>query len=314
MRRISAVLFVTASVGFGTSFAAIKTGLGSLPPLLFAGLRFDLGAAALLSALVLWRGRGCLPTTRNDGAAVAVGGVFLLGLNGALLFVGQRTVTSGAAAVTYSLAPVTAPLFAAVLLDERVDPVAVVGTLVALVGVGFVAGVNPAALAAVNAGQLFVAGAALSVAVGSVLLRGIETDLDSVEVTAWAMVVAAVGLHLGSVALGETVARATLADPGWTLLLAVVWTGLPATAVAFPAYFGLIARVGPSRANLVAFVAPVVATVTGVVVLGERIPLRTVVGFLLIATAFAVVERATLRAELRRVQATPSPDGGRREG
>jgi drug/metabolite transporter (DMT)-like permease len=297
VRRSALTLFAVAVLGFGTSFVAIKAGLASIPPLFFAGLRFDIGALALLAALLATRGWECRPTGRADLAAVAVGGVFLLGLNGAFLFVGQRTVTSGAAAVTYSLAPVTAPLLAAVLLDERLDPVAVVGTLLALVGVGFVAGVDPAALADVNVGQLYVAGAALSVSLGSVLLRRVEHGLSTIELTGWSMGVAAVGLHVASLLAGET----PPATPTPATVAAVVWVGLPATALAFPAYFSLIGRIGPSRANTVAFVVPVVATVTGVLLLGEAVRPGMVAGFVLIATAFGLVERHTLRTELRRL-------------
>jgi drug/metabolite transporter (DMT)-like permease len=304
VRRSPPALFAVAALGFGSSFVAIKSGLASLPPLYFAGLRFDVGAVVLLSALLLTRGKRCCPVGRTDFAAVAVGGVLLLGLNGALLFLGQRTVTSGAAAVTYSLAPVTAPLVAVAVLDEPLDPLAVVGTLVALVGVGLVAGVDPAALAAVERGQLLVAGAALSVALGSVLLRVLDHGLTNLELTAWSMAVAAAGLHAGSLFVGESVP----ASPATATVLAVLWVGLPATAVAFPAYFGLIARIGPSRANLVAFVVPVVATITGVVVLGETVRPGVVAGFLLIAAAFTVVERRTLRREYRRLRARPAGD------
>ncbi len=305
MRRSAALLFVVPALGFGTSFAAIKTGLETLPPLYFASLRFDVGAVLLVSTLLLRRGRRCCPVDRADAAAVAVGGVLLLGLNGALLFLGQRTVTSGAAAVTYSLAPVVAPLLAVVLLDEPLDAVGVVGTLVALVGVGLVAGVDPAALAAVEVGQLLVAGAALSVASGSVLLRRVDHGLSNLELVAWSMAVAAVCLHAASLLAGES----PPADPALGVVVAVLWVGVPATALAFPAYFALIARVGPSRANLIAFVIPVVATVVGVVALGETVQPGVVAGFLLIAGAFGLVERSVLRRELRRLRTPGTPTG-----
>ncbi len=301
MRRSPVVLFAVAALGFGTSFAAIKTGLETLPPLYFAGLRFGVGAVLLVSTLLYRRGRRCCPVDRTDAAAVAVGGLLLLGLNGALLFLGQRTVTSGAAAVTYSLAPVVAPLLAVVVLDEPLDVVAVLGTLLALVGVGLVAGVDPAALAAVETGQLLVAGAALSVAAGSVLLRRVDHGLSNLELVAWSMALAAGSLLVASLLAGES----PPAEPTLGVVAAVLWVGVPATALAFPAYFALIARVGPSRANLIAFVVPVVATVVGVVALGETVRPGVVGGFLLIAGSFGLVERDVLRRELRRLR-TPA--------
>jgi Permeases of the drug/metabolite transporter (DMT) superfamily len=198
---------------------------------------------------------------------------------------------------------VIAPLLAVAVLDEPLDVVAVIGTLVALTGVGLVAGVDPNALATVEVGQLLVAGAALSVAAGSVLLRRVDHGLSNLELVAWSMAVAAVCLHVASLLAGES----PPADPAIGVVAAVLWLGVPATAFAFPAYFALIARVGPSRASLVAFVVPVVATVVGVVALGETIRPSVVGGFLLIASAFGLVERRTLRRELRRLRAPKTP-------
>jgi drug/metabolite transporter (DMT)-like permease len=65
--------------------------------------------------------------------------------------------------------------------------------------------------------------------------------------------------------------------------------------VAFPAYYALIDRAGPVRANLVSYTVPPVATVASAVVLGEVVPPRVVVGFVLILVGFVLVERRNLR-------------------
>ena len=50
-RYRDAGLFVLLAALFGSGFVAIKTGLRELPPVLFASLRFDLGALALLGVI-----------------------------------------------------------------------------------------------------------------------------------------------------------------------------------------------------------------------------------------------------------------------
>jgi drug/metabolite transporter (DMT)-like permease len=299
--RWSLILFVVASVAFGTSFVGIKAGLATVPPLLFAGLRYDIGAAALL-AFVAWRRSYWRPRTRGDLTAIAVAGLFLSGLNAAFLFVGQQYLTSGTAAVVFSLVPVLVPLFALGLLpDARVDIVGMVGILVGLLGVVIIVGLS--SLSAGGDRTLFglglVGGAAIASAFGSVLLRRTARSIPGLSMTAWALVLAAAVGHTLSLLAGES--PADVVYSGRTLA-AVLWVGLPSTALAFPAYYGLIDRAGPVRANLISYSVPVVATVAGALVLGEAVPLRTVLGFLVIVVGFALVERDGLREEVRKAR------------
>ncbi len=287
-------LFIAATVLFGTGFVGIEVGLADLPPVLFAALRFDVAAAALVPLTLARRRRAAWkPASRRDWAAVAVATVFMFALNGALLFVGQKGTTAGAAAVTYGLLPVLAPVFAAALLpDERLDLPGALGVLVGLAGVVVVVNPSPAALTA-GTGQLLVGGAAASVALGSVLLRRADPELGSLPVTAWGMVGGAAALHALSFALGESVGTV----PAGTVL-AVLYVGVFATGAAFPVYFALIRRAGAVRANLISYAIPVVTTFAAWAVLGETPAPTTAAGFLLIAAGFALVERAPLRSAL----------------
>jgi drug/metabolite transporter (DMT)-like permease len=306
-RRTTLLLFVLASVAFGTAFVGIKAGLAHIPPLLFAALRYDVGACVLL-AFVYWRGGYWHPRTRGDLTSVLVAGVLLSGLNAALLFVGQQYVTTGTAAVVFSLVPVLAPLFALPLLPgERVERVGLLGILLGLVGVGVVVG--PASVFTSTGGTValgvgLIGSAAALAALGSVLLRRVPRSIPGLSMTAWSLGLAALLVHALSLLRGETPADV---DPTVTALLAVLWVGLPATALAFPAYYGLIDRAGPVRANLISYTVPLVATAAGAVVLGESIPARTALGFVIIVVGFALIERRNLRYELRRLRGRPVP-------
>lgn len=295
-------LFLVTAVLFGTAFVGIKAGVTALPPVLFAALRFEIGAAILLP-LVAARGGYWRPRTRADVVAVLVVATFLIGLNGGTLFVGQQYTTSGAAAIIFGLSPVIAPLIALALLpNERLAPLGAVGVLVGLVGLVVIVQPSPAALTGGTSayGQSLVAIAATSVAFGSVLLRRIDPSMPSLALTAWAMAAGALGVHVGSLLLGEPRA----ASVAWTpaLLGAVVYVGTFSTAGAFPAYFALIRRIGPIRANLVSYVVPIVATLTGWLVLAETVAPSTAVGFVIVVLGFALIQRDELRAEVVRLR------------
>jgi drug/metabolite transporter (DMT)-like permease len=303
--RHTLLLFIITSLTFGTAFVGIKAGLIALPPILFAGLRYDIGAAILL-AYVYWRGGYWRPRTRGDLMAIVIAGLFLSGFNAALLFTGQQYLTTGTAAVIFSLVPVLAPLFAIVLLpEEKFDFLGMIGILLGLGGVTIIVGLNSISTTgnATLLGVTLVGGAAVAVAFGSVLLSKTDRSISGIGMTAWALVLAAGVVHSLSLLIGESPGDVTLT---FGTLVAIVWVGIPATAVAFPAYYGLIDRAGPVRANLISYTVPFVATGAGAIVLNEVVPVRTVFGFAVIVIGFALIERQNLRDEIRRLRGGPA--------
>lgn len=295
MRRPT-LLFVVAALAFGTAFVGIKAGVATLPPVLFAALRFDLGATLLLSALFVRQGvAASLPRTRDDLFGIVVAGVFLVTLNGVLLFIGQQYTTSAAAAVIYGVVPLATAPFAVVVLRDRLSLVGIVGLVVGFAGLVVVVQPSSGFLQGSGVGEALVVVAAFCVAFGSVLLRRIGPTVSSLTLTSWAMVVGALCSHALSLVLGEPLAVS------WTpaAVAAVVWLGTVSTGLAFPAYFALIREAGPVRANLVAYVVPIVAAVSGALVLGESIAATTAVGFFVVLCGFALLEHEALRRDAR---------------
>lgn len=301
-RYRDAGLFVLLAALFGSSFAAIKTGLRELPPVLFAGLRFDLAAVALLAYVTLTQSRSTwLPRTRGDLLGIGTAALFLVVLNNGLLFLGQGTTTPAAASVMYGLNPILAPVFAWWVLGDRLSRVGALGIGIALGGVILIVQPSPSAFTDASAvGQMLVLGAATTVALGSVLLQRVGIRMDSVPLTAWAMAAGALLLHAVSLIIGEPLASVDGIGPATVASLLVV--GIPSTAVAYAIYFDLIDRVGPVRTNLVAYVVPVFATLLGWVFLGAVVSPWTVSGFVVVVAGFAVIERDTIGQELRRIR------------
>jgi drug/metabolite transporter (DMT)-like permease len=230
-RYLHAGLFVLLAVLWGFSFVAIKTGLGALPPVFFAALRFDV-AVPLLLAYIAWHYDTWVPQSRADYAGIAVGALALIAGNNGFLFLGQQSITPAAASVMYGLNPLLAPAFAFVLLDQRLDAVSLGGIAVGLVGVAIIVQPSPETLTSGSTvGQLLVLAAAASVALGSVLLRRVDATLDSIPLTAWAMALGAAILHAVSVGLGESAAGTVVTTP---VVYAVLVLGVLSTAVAYP--------------------------------------------------------------------------------
>ncbi|RQH01976.1 DMT family transporter [Natrarchaeobius oligotrophus] len=279
------VLFVALAVAWGTAFSAIEIGLETLPPLLFAALRFDVAAIAF-ALLVLGLRAEWRPKTRADWLGIGVGGVLLVGVHFGLLFVGQSYVSSAVAAIVMSLIPIlTPPLALALLPRMRVRAPAVVGLVVGLAGIVVIAR-SGGSLDGHGLGIALLFLAALSFALGSVLIERLEGTLPVVSLQAWAMVLGAAILHALSVA--HPAERATGLEITPATIGALAYLGLVSTAGGFLLYFVLLERVGAAEISLVNYAAPVVAALFGWAVLGESITAATILGFVLIVVGFAL--------------------------
>jgi len=80
-----------------------------------------------------------------------------------------------------------------------------------------------------------------------------------------------------------------------------------ASAVAYVIYFTLLDRLGPFEINLVSYVVPVVATVTGAVLLAEPVTALTIAGFAVIVVGFGLLKAA--RDRRRGTAASPGSAG-----
>jgi O-acetylserine/cysteine efflux transporter len=290
-------LFLVVALVWGASFPAITVGLESLPPVLFAALRYDI-AAVLLFGYVAYTGVAWRPTTYDDWTLILVGGVLLVGAHFALLFSGQQYVTGGVASIVMSLSPVLTPVFALALLpNERLGAMGVLGLLFGLLGVGIIAQPGPEALAG---GQLYgvmlLVASAMSFALGAVLTVRMQTTLPMLPLQAWMMTVGALFLHLTSaIHPGETISSVTWSAEA---LGAVVFLAVFASAVGYLAYFDLQERVGPIETSLVNYATPIIATTMGWALLGESVTETTVLGFAVIAFGFWLCKWSTFTWQL----------------
>jgi len=286
-RRTGALLLVSA-VLFGGTFVAAKAGLAHLPPLFFVAVRFDIGAVVLAAFAATRLSRAELrPRTRGDVVGIVATGVIVIGLTNALLFVGQQHVTSGVAAVVFSLNPILTPVFAAVLLSgDGLSTRGFVGMGLGLFGVALVADPDPAALLAGGVGVPLLFAAAVTSALGAVLIRRADATLSSTARTVWGVPLAAVLSHALSLGAGESVTGLSVPP---VAVAALLYVGVFSGAIAYLAYFALIDETDATRANLLFYFVPVVSAVGGWALLGETLSVRSLAGFGVIFVGFLLV-------------------------
>jgi len=304
-RYRNVALFVVLAAVWGSAFMAIKAGLEYFPPVLFAAIRYDVAGVIMLGYAVYaterWR-----PRTRGELALIAVGGALLIAGYHAFLFVGEQYTTSATASVIVSLSPVLTTGFARLLLpSERLTAAGTAGLLLGLVGVVVLSQPDPDNLLAADVvGKALVFAAALSFALGSVLTRRIDAELPIETTEAWSMLLGAGLMH----ALSAGMPSESLSAVAWTpeSIAAMAYLSIAASALGFLVYFDLLDRLGPIEINLVSYVAPVFAALSGWWFLEEAVTPATAVGFLVIFAGFCLLKRRALARELPRIRAAVS--------
>jgi drug/metabolite transporter (DMT)-like permease len=294
------VLFVLLSAIWGSAFMAINLGLEFFPPVTFAAIRYDVAGVIMLGYAVVVADNP-IPQSRGEWGLAAIGAVFLIAAYHAFLFIGQtdKAVTSAVAAVLVSLNPILTTGFARALLpDERLTVLGIVGLSLGLVGVVILAEPDPSNLTDdATLAKLLVFAAALSFSFGSVLTRRVEAELEIETLEGWAMFLGGLLMHVVAFGLGES-----LADIEWTTdaIVSLGYLSIVASALGFLIYFDLLDRLGPIEINLVSYVAPVFAAISGWLFLSEGLSVTTVVGFLFILVGFGLIKRRAIQDELQR--------------
>src|SRR4051794_20298157 len=267
--------FAAVSTLWGIPYLFIKVAVDDgVPPLFLAWARVALGAAVLL--LLAWHA-GVLPSLRGRWRWIAVYAVIEICIPFPLIAAGEKHVASSLTAILIASVPLIIALLA-LRFDhaERVGGRRLVGLFIGLAGVVALVGIDIAGRTDELVGALAILGAAVGYAIGPMLLKRHVSDLDPRATMAGALTVAALVLTPFAIATPPA------STPSGDAIVSLVVLGLFCTAAAFVFFGALITEVGPSKASVITYVAPVVAVALGVTVLDERPGVGAVAGLLLI--------------------------------
>ncbi|GAB3247215.1 DMT family transporter [Nocardioides dilutus] len=134
---LGVLLAVLSGATYALTTMLAESVAATTTPLALTSVATGAGAVALLP-LGLLGARGDAPLLTTDPvvlATLAYLGVFTMALAYGLLYAGLRTTSGSAAVVASLLEPVTAAVVAAIVLDERLGVVGVLGTLLILAAV-----------------------------------------------------------------------------------------------------------------------------------------------------------------------------------
>ncbi|HUR51048.1 MAG TPA: DMT family transporter [Mycobacteriales bacterium] len=272
-RPTLALVGVTAI--WGSTFVVVKDAVEQVPVTDFLTWRF--GIATLLMLLLRPRSvAGLGPAGRRAGVVVGLA----LGVGYLLQTLGLQHTSAAVSGFITGMFVVLTPLGAALLLRSRVPGSAWAAVLLATVGLGLLSlhGFT------IGYGELLTLGCAAAFA------------LHIVGLGRWASSYDAFGLAVVQLAT-TTVLCALVAVPGGVVVprTATVWvalavTSVGATAVAFVVQTWAQAHLEPTRAAVIMTMEPVFSGLFAVLVAGEVLGARTLLGAVLVLAAMLLTE------------------------
>jgi drug/metabolite transporter (DMT)-like permease len=285
------VAFAAVYVIWGSTYLAIRWSIDSIPPFVMAGTRF-LVAGAILYAWGRLRG-GPRPTLRHWRDAAVIGGLLLLGGNGAVVWA-EQTVPSGLAALLVATEPMSV-----VLLDwlrpggNRPTIGEIAGLVLGFAGIVLLVGpVNAGGAPHVDPlGALVLIGATLSWGAGSIYSRGAKLPRAPLLTTGMNMLAGGTLLMSAGTLTGEWVgfhpAAVTLRS-GLAVLYLIVFGAI----VGFTCYLWLLQQATIATVSTYAYVNPVVAVFLGWALAGEAFTLRIALAASIIVGAVVIITTA----------------------
>jgi drug/metabolite transporter (DMT)-like permease len=293
------VAYLLVCVLWGSTYLAIRVGVGVLPPFLFAGVRF-LVAGTLLAAAALALGDR-LPRRAADWRTLAMVGILLLGGGNTFVVWAEQFTTSGVASLFVVTVALWMAFFDAMIpggtgeLNWRV----VVGLIVGFLGSALLVGASPRELLHADLrGPVALTCASASWSLGSVYAKRHPTESSPYISAAVQMLVGGAVVVLAGSLLGEWPAWHLSPRGGAALAYLVVFGSI----LGYSAYVYALRHASPTIVGTYAYVNPVIAVFLGWWLLGEPISARTVVATSLILGAVVWIQlagRARIRVSLR---------------
>jgi len=271
---------------WGSTWLGIKVGLESLPPLLFAGIRFTI-AWALLGAWLLVR-RTSLPKDRESWEVMLFLGVTQIAVPYALTFWGEQYMTAGLTALLFATLPFFVAVFAHLLVPgERLTSWKLLGMLVSFLGVATIFSRELMLTSDSFWGGVAVVAAAGSAACANVVGKKYSESINSTVNVVVQMGVGALLLVLAGVAVehGQSL------DLNPTSVFTILYLSVVGSAFAFAALYWLFTRMEVTRISLFTFITPIVAVALGWLLLSETVDLSVAIGGSLILIGVALVNR-----------------------
>jgi len=279
------VLLLLLALGWGLNWPLLKVVLTEMPPLHFRSVCLLIGCCGLF--LIAWMSRLPLRVPAGQwGRLVLISAFNVAGWN-VLVVLGVQLMEAGRAAILGFTFPVWSVMLSAWLLHEKITPRKMVGLASGLAAMLLLIGADIQAVGRAPLGALLLTVAAISWAIGLVLMKRWPVGLPASSFMAWQMLVAFLPVTVAAWLF--EVGSFSIADlspgPFWS----VIYTGVVSFIFCNWGFMKIVVIVPVSVSSLSILLVPVVGVFSSMLVLGERLLWSDFLALALVLTSLATV-------------------------
>jgi len=282
--RFGLVLLIFLSIFWGTNWPLMKIGLREIPVWTFRTLCLFLG------------GFGVLCIAKADGLMLTIPRsefwplilVSLLNITGWHLCsaYGLITMDAGRAVIIGYTMPVWASILGTFILGERLTFARLIGLLLGIAGLLILIGSDIKVLGTAPLGAIFMLGAAVTWAGGTVFLKYFRWTMPITVIAGWQLILGGIPVIIGAFILEP---MTVLLQVSWQAALATGYVILIGNIFCLWAWVKLVNLFPASVASIGTLAIPVIGVLSSAVVLGEPVGFGDITALILVVMALSIV-------------------------
>ncbi len=281
--RSTWLLLAALTFGWGFNWPTMKLALAEIPVWSFRGVSVVLGAAGLF-AIARIGGLALLPP-RDQWGRVALTALFNVTLWNVLIGYGLKLLPAGRSVILAYTMPLWVVLLSGLVLGEPLTRRRIAGIALGMGGMLLLIVHELGAMQAAPLGTALVIAAALSWAVGTVLLKRFPTRMPTASFTGWQLLLGGIPIVLGALILDRG-AWHPISPVAW---FAVAYNVVIAFVLCYWAWYKLVGTASAGVSAIGTLLIPVVGVFSSMLVLGERPSLAEYAALALVIGALATV-------------------------
>ena len=281
--RSTWLLLAALTFGWGFNWPTMKLALAEIPVWSFRGVSVVLGAAGLF-AIARIGGLALLPP-RDQWGRVALTALFNVTLWNVLIGYGLKLLPAGRSVILAYTMPLWVVLLSGLVLGEPLTRRRIAGIALGMGGMLLLIVHELGAMQAAPLGTALVIAAALSWAVGTVLLKRFPTRMPTASFTGWQLLLGGIPIVLGALILDRG-AWHPISPVAW---FAVAYNVVIAFVLCYWAWYKLVGTASAGVSAIGSLLIPVVGVFSSMLVLGERPSLAEYAALALVIGALATV-------------------------
>ncbi|WP_456275355.1 DMT family transporter [Bacillus sp. AK128] len=261
---------------WGFNVSAVKILVTYFPPAFMQGTRILIAGLTVILFLLITKSLKKVSRKNIVGLLIAA----VVGVVGHHLFlaVGLMSTTATNAGLILGLIPLCTSILAMIFLNEKLTMTKSLGIFIALMGVYFIVMNENGQLNELSIGDLYVLGGVITQAVSFILIKKLAANIESRQMTGMMLVFGSIMLLIISFFTESHGSISTAEIPGYVWLILFL-SAVIATGLGHMVYNYAIHHLGASTTSIFINLSPFFSVVGSVLLLGEQIYAKHIIGF-----------------------------------